>query len=182
MNAYAVATVLDLQSEPDTRETWSRVEQAFQQAELVLPTTLHFSWHVAESYLLNRVEEFLENTCKDLAPIQTVSTGFGVFTSKLPVFYFPISKTRSMAELHETLWNGLGAAAMNINPLYAPDRWIPHITLAYEDAEPEKISLVSSLLIRESMVLHFRIDHLVLIYRNGYDHGIVRKTPFGRNS
>jgi len=180
MNAFAVATVLDIQNDPESAGTWNQVEDAFQQSGLVQSNLLHFSWHVAESYSEGKIEDSLRETAKDLSMILTSSTGLGIFTSEQPVLYLPVSKTRIIADLHHLLWDRLVPIAKNVNRFYDPENWIPHITLAYENAKAEQICKTTSLLLKQGMVFHFQMDHFSLIFRNGSENGIVTRIPFGR--
>lgn len=182
MNVFAVATVLDIQNDPESAEAWDRVEEAFSQADLAEPGLLHFSWHVAASYRTDWIEDCLRETAKDLSLILTTSTGLGIFTNEKPVLYLPVSKNRLIADLHHHLWKRLEPIAENVNRYYDPENWIPHITLAYENANAEQICQMASLLLKQEMVFRLRIDHLALIFRNESDNGIVTKIPFGRLS
>ncbi len=180
MNAFAVATMVDIQGDLDSVESWERVKQAFSQADMTLPGLLHFSWHVAGAYQPEMVDGTMAELVIDQAEIRAKSTGLGIFTSETPVLYFPVGKTRAIADLHERIWNALGRIANSVNDLYSPENWFPHITMAYENADIDRICQVSSSLLMKKITLNFRIDHLALIYRNGAENGIVNKIPFGR--
>ena len=180
MDAHAVATIVKIQNEPVYTESLKRVEQAFTQAELTMPALLHFSWHVADSYCPDHIQEVLAKIAQDLSPIPAVSTGLGIFTSEQPVLYLPVCKTRSISKLHGRIWSQLGPLTISGNHLYSPENWMPHITLAYEAAEADKILKASTALLKEQLVLGFWIDHLALIFQNGAERGILTQIPFGR--
>lgn len=180
MNVFAVATILEIRNNPESTGAWLRIQEAFLKCGLVGPGLLHFSWHVADSYRPGQIEDCLRETARDLSVITTASTGLGIFTSEHPVLYLPVSKTRMIADMHELLWRRLGPIAENVNPYYDPSHWIPHITLAYEDAQPDQISQAASSLLKQRIVFQLKIDHIALIYRNGVKNGIVTSIPLGR--
>jgi 2'-5' RNA ligase len=180
MNVFAVATVLNIQSAPESAEAWGRIGGAFRQVNLAEPGLLHFSWHVAAAYRSDWVEDCLQETARDLSTIQTLSTGLGIFTTEQPVLYLPVNKNQLVADLHHVLWERLTPIAENVNPYYDPEIWIPHITLAYENANAEQISQMASSLLKQEMIFQLRFDHLALIFRNETKSGIVTRIPFGR--
>jgi 2'-5' RNA ligase len=180
MNVFAVATILDIQRDPEALEAWNQIKDAFSNAALEVPGLLHFSWHVATSYQSGRIEDCLREATRDLPLIQSTSTGLGIFTSEQPVLYLPVNKKPLMTDLHHHLWECLAPISVNVNSFYDPENWIPHITLAYEDANGDQISRAAALLLRRHIGFRIQLDHLALIYRNGSENGIVTKIPFGR--
>jgi 2'-5' RNA ligase len=111
-------------------EIWQNLERECgleRTAEVVFP---HFSWHVAEEYDRPRLEETLWEIARTTRPFPLRTAGLGMFTGPRPAVYVPVVKTRRLMDLHSMIWDMLEQKASRISRLYAPGRWIPHISLA----------------------------------------------------
>ncbi|GLU45950.1 2'-5' RNA ligase family protein [Nocardiopsis ansamitocini] len=52
-----------------------------------------------------------------------------VFTGRRPVLVWLVRPDSVLEQLHLRVWRALGEASVR-NPLYAPQRWVPHVSLA----------------------------------------------------
>ncbi|WP_227132196.1 2'-5' RNA ligase family protein [Halorubellus salinus] len=98
----------------------------------------HISYHVAERYDPATVESRLHSVAADTEPFTVYTGGVGVFTAA-PVVYLPLARSPALASLHDSLWNRLTEFAEHADSYYHPDRWFPHVTLAYYSLERDQL-------------------------------------------
>jgi 2'-5' RNA ligase len=179
MKTSAVASVLDPIQSSGNPAAWQTVEQI--RAELEIPTrgVLHISWHIAEQYDSSSVKQILEKTVAKYRPFEVISSGIGVFTGEKPVLYLPVVKTLRMTQLHNDLWDELDPIALGSSPLYSPRLWMPHITLVYEESDPELVYRAARQLMSDPLKMEWIIDNFALIYRSEQAHGLLYSVPFG---
>ncbi len=164
---YAIVTVLDLF--PKLNESNLLKDLTFDcglgdAAQGPIP---HFSWFGSDEIDLQGVQTCLNKFGRDNPPFEIVTTGLGIFTGKQPVLYIPIVKTRKLLEYHESLWAEIRPYLIQSNPYYQPDRWMPHITLLYQNIMPGQISCSVDSFINYSFDLTFPVDHLAIAYTDG---------------
>lgn len=98
----------------------------------------HISYHVAERYDSSTVESRLHSVAADTEPFTVHAGGVGVFTAA-PVVYLPLARAPALADLHDSLWNRLTEFAEHADSYYHPDRWFPHVTLAYHSLDRDRL-------------------------------------------
>jgi len=119
---------------------YSMVEQLWRELELdcglegikVTPIP-HFSWHVARAYDLESLRPVLQDIAAAAQPFHIRTTGLGLFSGPKPVVFINVVNTPEMLRLHKLVWERTRPYAHDISPFYAPQSWIPHITLAHND-------------------------------------------------
>jgi hypothetical protein len=128
--------IVSLLDEPN----YSKVEQLWKELELecglkgikVTPIP-HFSWQVALDYDLNLLRPVLQEIAATARPFMARTAGVGMFSGPKPVVFINVVKTDEMLSFHKLVWERTRHSALDISPLYAPQSWIPHITLAHND-------------------------------------------------
>lgn len=75
----------------------------------------------------------LEEVSGATIPLSLRSLGLGMFLHPLPVIYSPVIRSLELTELHRVLWDRIRGMGGETFGLYAPERWIPHVTLAQFD-------------------------------------------------
>ncbi|MBN1146504.1 MAG: 2'-5' RNA ligase family protein [Anaerolineales bacterium] len=124
----------------------------------------HFSWQIAQDYDFERLEEIVRGIARASPPLAVRTAGLALFTGFRPVLYVPVVKDALLLELHAHIWRSAQPASQGLSPYYAPDAWMPHISLAYEDVNRENIGpLIESLAFR-SFNWEMTIDNIALIY------------------
>lgn len=81
-------------------------------------------------------------------------------------------------ELHETIRREGEPLAVNLNRYYEPETWIPHITLAYRDVNPDNLACAIQDLAFRPLILDVLVDHLALIYEVDGQIGIKFRYDF----
>jgi hypothetical protein len=119
---------------------YSKVEELWRELELdcglegikVTPIP-HFSWQVARDYDLDLLRPVLKGIAASARPFYVRTSGLGMFSGPKPVVFINVVKTDEMLHLHKLVWERTHPCAQDISPFYAPEFWIPHITLAHND-------------------------------------------------
>lgn len=161
---YVVASLLNPAATRHTQELWLWLEEHCGLAGIKLTPLPHFSWLTAEEYNLAKMEDVLQKIASNTTPFLLTTSGLGIFTGTKPVLYTPLVKTRQLMELHETIRREGEPLAVNLNRYYEPETWIPHITLAYRDVNPDNLACAIQDLAFRPLILDVLVDHLALIY------------------
>jgi 2'-5' RNA ligase len=175
---FSVATLVDFSRNAEAKESWNRVKVISQIEGFALSPMPHISFHVAMDYDLPVVNASLIEITGRFQTFVMRASGVGVFSGIQPVVYFPVVKTRKLLDLHEEIWNGLKDATKSANMFYAPDDWMPHVTMAYQKADAYNICDVIGRLIKEHIEFEFLVDHLAIIYRDREELGQKGTFPF----
>src|SRR5947209_8511347 len=74
---------------------------------------------------------------------------------------------------------GLGVFTVASPILYIPDEWVPHITLAHGDIDPDKLAEIVRTLSRRNFHWELTVNNLALIYDTGKEQGVRCRFNFG---
>ena len=170
-----IATLLDTDSDFQTKEIWSELENACNLSEIKLLPIPHFSWQSAESYDLPKVYQCISERCENLLPFPIIFSGIGLFLDPFPVIYLRMVVTETILNLHARLWNDLNPLSKNRNKYYQPGLWQPHITIAYGDVDYNKIGCAFKNLFLKELRFKIIMDNISILYNIDGDAGINRK-------
>lgn len=131
----------------------------------------HFSWQIAEEYNLEQVKNILASLAASTQVFTVHTTGVGLFTGAVPVIYIPLVKDTHLITLHQLIWERVQNIARGLSPFYAPDAWMPHITLANRDVDQESLNCAMEKLAFRSFDWEIRIDHLALVHQGDEQEG-----------
>lgn len=175
-----IASLLDKDNDPATREIWNDLEKSCRLSGIRLSPTPHFTWfgcdYFVEDETINAIEEI--SCLFDSFIIHT--TGVGIFTTSTPVLYLPIIKSKKLLEMHEVIWGKLSKYGKNVSKIYEPELWIPHITLAHNELSAESLTCAVENFLNKPLDLQFKVDNLALIYATTDSSGIIHQTGFGK--
>jgi 2'-5' RNA ligase len=138
-----IVSLLDADSEQAVRSLWDELAREWNLREAArLAPIPHISYHVAEGYDLARIGLVMRRIGADAPPLNVRITGFGEFTAVGPVLYLAIARDTALDSLHASIWKALddGDIARNSWRLYAPETWVPHVTLAMGDLTAETLA------------------------------------------
>ncbi len=169
----AFDSLLDTRSNRQVREIWDWLEIHCGLAGIRTTPLPHFSWQSAENYDLSLIRPALEKLAGELTPFGVKTAGLGIFTGKEPVLYISLVKTGKLLEVHQRIWETMTPFAQEVNPLYAPGQWIPHVTLAYQDISPEKLSCAIKDLAFLPIEMEMVIDHLAILFQSEGKDGVL---------
>jgi 2'-5' RNA ligase len=144
-------------------QIWQNLQEKFGLRGIYVTPYPHFSWQIASQYPEDQVESAMNELAHNLKPFTVHTTGLGVFTGGEPVIFIPVVKDAQLVNIHRTIWEKISPIGVQTNPLYNPDHWVPHITIAHQDVTPENIGGVMQLLAFQSFNWEIRVDNLTLI-------------------
>ena len=170
---------LDATHDALVRELWAELETRFGLRGIYGAPFPHLSYHGARNFDDEKVEALLAQTAAGLEPLTVRTTGLGLFTGERPILYLPVVKTPALMTLHSRLLEALSPLATGENPHYLPERWTPHITLAYGDLTHAHVGNVLQHLSQRSFDWELTLDNLALVYTEGQDQGVAFRAEFG---
>ncbi len=179
---FAIATLLDPNSDTQTREFWQLLEKDCGLAGINTTPLPHFSWQGAEDYPVSEVDQILTEATQQMDPFVTHTAGLGLFTGPVPVLYLALVKTKKLMDMHRSLWEKVGPLAIGLNRHYSPDFWMPHITIAYQDLNADNLACAVKNLIFTPVQLEIHVDQFALLYQNEQDTGVKGSFPFGKKA
>lgn len=169
---YALATLFNLDQNPAFAQMWQKLQQTCRLVTANQVSFVHLSWQGAENYRLEPARAAIAETVAQTRSFTVKIAGLGIFTGKEPVLYLNVVKNRPMLDLHETLWQHLLPHADEMNGFYAPQDWVPHITLVYKPLLPGDLACAVTELMYEPYSADLEIDNLALIFLRDRTVGI----------
>ena len=142
-----VVSLLDSASEQAVRALWAELAERHHVSVAAQRVPYpHVSYQIAENYDLARTEAAIARVAAQVQPFTVTVTGLGAFEGPDVVLYLDVARNAALDRLHVTLWQALAeaGAARSASPLYAPDVWVPHITLAQGDLTPAALHAIQS--------------------------------------
>jgi 2'-5' RNA ligase len=144
-------------------EIWNDLESRFGLVGFLVSAIPHFSWHIAEQYDPEQVEESIQTVLESIQPFQIRTVGIGLFTGVRKIVYVPINKDCRLIDIHQRIWQAAQPISQGSNHLYSPINWVPHITLIHENITQEKIGPVMKYLAEKTYAWEITIDQLAWI-------------------
>jgi len=170
--AFGIVSLLEINSDASSGYLWNRVAEAIKPTGYELPANPHFSWQVAEDYKVKDVLEELKAILNGLQPFRVRISGLGIFPGLHPVLYLTVVRNKMLTELHSTIWEQCISYAIKPSPYYAPEQWVPHVTIAYNDLTSKKVSIFVKEMANQPWDADLVIENISLAYQNGDDAGI----------
>ena len=122
----------------------------------------HISWHVAESYAMECLKPELAALAIELNPLTVRTAGLGLFTGETPILYIAPVKDAQMDRMHRAIWASVSQAARESVLYYAPDVWVPHISLVIRDGNRDRLGCMLEKLALRPFNWQFQLDNLAV--------------------
>ncbi len=158
-----IASLLDKPATARVERLWQELEDRCGLVGVKVTPFPHFSWQVTEAYDLPRLETVLLLLARQTQPFTIRTAGIGLFTSEAPIVYISIVKDETLIRFHTLLWEQTNGIAINPSLYYMTEKWVPHITLAYNDVGPANIDCAIQYLAFQSIDWEIQIDNLILV-------------------
>jgi 2'-5' RNA ligase len=160
---YGLASILPEPYYTQVERIWDKLENCCGLTSIRETPYPHFSWQIAHSYPMEQLTTIVEHLSARIAPFPLRTSGLGIFSGPMPVIYIAVVKDSKLATLHHQIWERLAEIVHQPSPYYHPDRWVPHITLAYNDVTPHNIGSVAQMIAFENYNWEMTIDNLTII-------------------
>jgi 2'-5' RNA ligase len=178
MKLFAVATLLETDDE-HFQDAWKEVEKLCRLSGFEASKLPHVSWHVAEAYAMDRTSELLERIAEIQETITGHTVGLGIFSHEKPVLYLPVCKTSEVSSLHHSLWDQLEEVSQSSSRLYAPEKWMPHITLLSGITDMDILQKSALIFSQQFNDFGFSFSNFAVIYKDDLQSGIASRMNFG---
>lgn len=170
---HGLVSLLDPPHYEKVEDLWSRLEAHCGLKGVRVTPIPHFSWQVTMDYDFEALKPAMAKLAGELAPFTVRTTGLGIFTGKAEiVLYIPLIKDETLLKLHQTIWKATLPYTIQPNLYYAPDNWMPHITIGYGDVDEEGLACATRLLAREDFNWAIQIDNLLLVSQSEGETGV----------
>jgi 2'-5' RNA ligase len=167
----AVVSMLDKAANQEVENLWRELENECRLESLYYTPHPHISWQIADTYENNQLTETLTDIARSAVPFTIRCSGVGLFTGSDPVIYILIVKDEMLIQFHRELCQRIRPLASLPNPHYDPEAWVPHITIAHQDVNPDNLDCAMSKLAFRSFDREIRIDNLALLYHTDHEVG-----------
>jgi len=131
-----IVFLLDELNHARIERLWDQMEREFGVPKGYPGALPHFTVHLAAAYDLEATHSLVEEIANTRAPFAVTTTGLGVFTGELPILYIPVIRTRTLDELHLRLHRSLAPHCSGHVPYYAPESWMPHVSIGQVNITP----------------------------------------------
>jgi hypothetical protein len=98
-----------------------------------------------------------------VAPCTVQTDGLGIFTGPVPVLFLAVIRSPALTKVHQQLWQAITAAAVGATLVYAPEHWIPHITLAQGDMTSTDVAEIAERLSSRRFQWQIPLTNLAVI-------------------
>ena len=168
-----VVTLLDDRHYARVGALWEELGQKFDVRGMYVTPYPHFSFQVAEQYDESACESFLRELAASTRPFRVRTAGLGIFTVANPILYIPLVRSPQLTRLHEEIWKGVRQAVPGaVAHYYAPEEWVPHVTLAQGDIDQEKLAAIVRVLSTRNFHWEITVNNLCMIYDTGKEQGV----------
>lgn len=164
---HGVVSLLDDHSSRMVEKLWAAIEREFGIRGVYQTPFPHISYHVSSSYDVEKVRTVMQVFARHISPFRVRCCGLGVFTGPLPVLYIPIVRSPQLAEFQDELWHQVTKTSGDVEFLYRPARWVPHITLARADLTQKALGAIVRKLCAMELNQQLTINNLALIHDKG---------------
>ncbi len=168
-----VVALLDEETSTFVRGLWTALTREFGFSGTHADSSPHVSFHAAEEYELEQVEQRLRSLGHSIPPLETHTNGLGMFFGDTHVLYLPVVRPPRLTVLQRAVFEEVRGHAKGDHGLYRPDTWVPHITLgqweAGKDVVPDAIRFLSG----EKLTFSFSIDNLSLAEETGEQRRVI---------
>jgi len=175
---YPLATLFNFEDQPVFALMWQKLQKKCGLVTANESSFVHLSWQGAQKYQLDPVHDRLGKITMNAQAIPIKTAGIGIFTGSKPFLYLTVVKNPAVLRLHAILWDQLQLFSQEMNAYYAPQEWVPHITLSYGALLPADVSCAVAELMYEPLSVELRIDNLALIYTKDGSIGIDSRFDF----
>jgi 2'-5' RNA ligase len=175
-----VVSLLDDRHYALVEALWEELGQKFDVRGMYVVTYPHFSFQVAARYDDEACERVLRELAARTRPFRVRTAGLGVFTVASPILYIPVIRSPALSALHAEVWRGISQTVPGaVAHYYSPEEWVPHITLAHGDIDPDKLAAIVRVLSQRNFHWELTVNNLAVIYDTGKEQGVRCRFNFG---
>lgn len=173
---YVIISELDPESANTVSSLWYDLRKSCGLKAIYDVPRPHITWFGANKIDVVKISPIMNQIAEGEIPLLLRSFGFGVFSGKNPVLYLPIVKTETLFSLHRKIWDQVHSYSKEGALYYAPELWVPHITLALKDLNQNNLACAVNAIAFDPIELVFLIDNIAIAsYKNDPPGKILEK-------
>ncbi len=157
-----IALVLQDPAASRVRGVWTQLEAEFGLSGVHKVPFPHVTLLAFNGLTHFDVKELLERISQSLPPFMLETSGIGLFGAPARILHAPVVKTPVLLDLHQRACVELARLGGEIPPLYRPERWMPHVTLAQGDTARGTYGQAVDLILQQDLRLAFEVRNLTL--------------------
>jgi 2'-5' RNA ligase len=137
MRSERIAIVSNLEGQPykDVRRLWKLFERKYLSKSIQAYSHPHISFQSGTTHDVRQIKRDFESLAYQMTSFEIEVTGARHF--RKDVIYLAVKRTRELAKTHKLIHRFLDDQCQGLDELYAPQHWLPHVTLAMEDLTEE---------------------------------------------
>lgn len=132
---HGIVTLLDDDHAALVTSVWRELGARFDVHGIEVTPRPHVSWQAADRYDQPALHDRLAELAATTPPLALRTTGLGAFTGPRPVLYVPVVRSSDLSAAHGRLWRALRPIGHEVRQHYAPELWMPHISLGHNDID-----------------------------------------------
>jgi 2'-5' RNA ligase len=105
----------------------------------------HLTLLSSETKLAESTLEKLDKRLKDQETFSLGAVSLSTFANEQGVLFLGVSVPRTLLDFHVSIHEQVDQNAYQLRPLYLPDRWVPHVTLATQFSKVQLAQAVERL-------------------------------------
>lgn len=172
-----VVSLLDKKNDRIVSSLWEELERAFHVHGVYRTPYPHFTYQIASDYDFSKLEVKLQKFAKESKRFTVHACGLGIFTGRKPV-YIPVVRSIDLSLFHRSLWQRILSTGSGVSPLYGPDSWTPHITLAQWDIDLQNLPRIVRRLSTRKLGLDIKVNNVAIFIDDGTTQTVRSKLPF----
>lgn len=174
---HGVVTLLDDAECAVVEEVWADLRRQFGIEGVYATPHPHFSYQVAGAYDFPRVRDAFARVAEQTSAFTVQAGGLGIFPGPKPVVYIPVARRTELSAVHDQVWTALADAASDVSGYYRNEQWVPHITLACGDLDPQTLPDVVHRLHAKNLSWGMRVTNLAVLEDDGEEQMITYRAP-----
>ena len=140
---------------------WETMEREFGVPRGYPGAVPHITFHLGTHDIAPGAEDVVRRVAARTAPFVIHSAGLGVFGGPVPVLHIMVARSPAAAALAEQLERELAAAGYpGTDPYFAPEKWIPHITIAHRNLAGLELGPLLAWLARQDLAWEIPVASL----------------------
>lgn len=176
---FGILSLLEGEPYRQVREIWKYLEEKYGLVAVQAFPHPHLSFQGGVTCCVEEIAENCQWLLDRLDPIDIEVTGLGHFGDR--VIYLEVKPTPNLRQVNRLVNEYLAMRCQSLFPLYTPQQWVPHITLAVDDLTEDIFERVWSDLSRSPLVFQQTLHSLCLVGRQDHScYTIVREWRLGR--
>jgi len=95
------------------------------------------------------------------------------------VLYVPVVRSPELTCFHQALWQEISRTATGSDTYYAPERWLPHVTLGFADLDGHLLAEAVRMLGTGNFNWEISVNNVALIRDTGKQQELRERFDFG---